>query len=127
MLGCVLSEVEAALESRKSGSTNRSPQNEPESSDDRKPQSCRPAMNGTGSTIFREPVRAIRSMLWVYVAMMAWRTRMRIHDWKDDWSLFTSALDTCPNSAKLHNQVLNSVMIYWLCFTYGAGWTAIYG
>jgi hypothetical protein len=42
---------------------------------------------------------------WLLVLVCAVRTRLRILDWRDDWSLFHAALDACPNSAKTHNQV----------------------
>jgi tetratricopeptide (TPR) repeat protein len=44
-------------------------------------------------------------MWWLGCATMVARTRYRIEDWKDDWSLFHAALQTCPNSAKTNNQV----------------------
>ena len=47
----------------------------------------------------------IRLLAWGVVGLAAVRTRLRIPDWMDDFTLFHSVLRACPNSAKANNQV----------------------
>ena len=47
---------------------------------------------------------AVCASLAACVALMR-RTEVRIQDWTTDETLFMAALDVCPRSAKLHNQM----------------------
>jgi hypothetical protein len=47
----------------------------------------------------------MKALVLILCALGAWRTHRRIPDWKDEASLFESALQVCPESAKLHKQV----------------------